>query len=339
MRFSLALILISSLASAAPADTRLTQAHTLVDDLDPEAALKVLEAIERTEGNQNAVVIEVLLLQGIAWGTLGKDAKTRDSFRKLLMLAPETKLPADLPPRVKTPFFEARDWASKHGPMTVTLDTKSTDGQVTLLSVNIEKDVYRVAKSVRLTVWANDGAPTAVELPLSHAHAEHPLVAKVVKWSVEVIGERKAVLLVAGPRTDGLSPQRDTVASPAPVAVVSEPPAPPSHGWRRPLGIGLASAGAAAVIVGAVFGSLSSSSRTRATPDDTGVVSGVTQREAAGLEKSAIAQATTANVLFGVGAGLAATGLVLIILGPGSAGTSTAALAPAPGGLVLNGTF
>src|SRR5688572_28810077 len=94
-----ACLLSASLAAAA--SPRLEEPRKLIDDLEMEAALKALDAADRLEGNDRATVLELWTLQGIAFGTLSKEAKTIDSFRKLLMVAPESTLPPDLPPRVK----------------------------------------------------------------------------------------------------------------------------------------------------------------------------------------------------------------------------------------------
>lgn len=92
--------------------------------------------------------------------------------------------------------------------------------------------------------------------------------------------------------------------------------------------------------VGLVLGLMSNDARakvTNAPRDDLGRVTGLTQREASALEASARGQATVANVLFGVGGGLAAAGVVLIILGPSA--EPAVALSPAPGGVVVTGSF
>ena len=88
------------------------------------------------------------------------------------------------------------------------------------------------------------------------------------------------------------------------------------------------------------MGVMSNDARARvngAARDDLGRITDLTQREAAALETSALSQATVANVLFGVGGGLAAAGVVLIILGP--SGEPAVALSPAPGGVVVTGSF
>ncbi|HEY1086193.1 MAG TPA: hypothetical protein VGE37_00815, partial [Archangium sp.] len=123
-------LLCGSLVVQAAPPAKLVEARKLIDDLELEAALKALDAADKTEGNDRATVLEIYLLQGVAFGTLGKDAKTRDSFRKLLMLNPNAALPPDQPPRVRTPFFEAKEWVRSNGPLVVTPEVKVADGLV-----------------------------------------------------------------------------------------------------------------------------------------------------------------------------------------------------------------
>ena len=111
-------------------------------------------------------------------------------------------------------------------------------------------------------------------------------------------------------------------------------------GWRRPTGFVLLGAGAVAAGIGVGLGASSAGARSRltnATKDDQGRVTSITQAEAGPLEASANTQATIANVLFGVGGALGTAGVVLVILGPAS--EPTVALSPAPGGLLVSGSF
>ena len=320
--------------AAAP---KLSEAKSLIDDLELESALKALDAAEKTEGNDRATLHEIYTLQGIAYGTLGKEAKTRDSFRKLLLIAPEATLPADLPPRVRTPFFEAKDWAATNA-LVVKPSAELGDGEVLWVKVVVEKDVLRLARSVRFHFKGSE----TVEVPLTGGKAQAPVGKPAATWWAEVLNERKGVVVELGsarsPREEGtgvapISVERE-VESEGPVVVAV------AGAWRRPVGIGVLSAGVVAAGVGVVMGVQANEARNKvntATRDEQGRVTSLTQRDAQALEVSARSQATVANVLFGVGGGLAAAGVVLIILGPSS--EPTLALSPAPGGLLVSGTF
>jgi len=318
-------------AMAAPPN-RLSEARKLIDDLELEAGLKALDAAEKTEGNDRATLKEIYLLQGIAFGTLGKEAKTRDSFRKLLMIAPEATLPADLPPRVRTPFFEAKEWSSTNGPLLAVPSAELGEGLVRSVKIVMEKDVLRLARTARFHLEVNGVAQT-VDVPLTAGKAIAPVGKDSVRWWAEVLNERGGVVKELAPRQDGV----------APVAVVQTPGVeaqPTLGGWRRPTGIAVLGAGAVAAGIGVVLGVQANDARnkvTNATRDELGRVTSLTQRDAQALETSAQSQATIANVLFGVGGALGAAGLVLIILGPEQA--PTVALSATAGGVVLSGSF
>jgi hypothetical protein len=338
MRASLPLALFGLLwclpAQAAPA-SKLADARKLVDDLDYEGALKALDGAEKTEGNDRATLAEIYTLQGIAWGTLGKEAKTRDAFRKLLLIAPEATLPPDLPPRVRTPFFEAKDWASTNGPLLAVASAELSEGNVRSVKVLIEKDVLRLARSVRFHL-KSDGADQTTDAPLAANQAVALVGKPSVRWWAEVLNERGGVVHEVG---SAQKPREDAAVS-ALGAAPLESSAPVSGDWRRPMGIAVAAAGAVAAGVGVVFGIQAYDARTRvagAERDGLGRVTSITQRDAQALETAARSQATIANVLFGVGGGLAAAGVVLIIIGPDSA--PSVALSPAPGGVVVSGSF
>lgn len=339
---ALVAVLCWSLPAMAGPPPKVLEARRLVDDLEMEAALKALIEAERAEGNDRAALLEIYLLQGIAFGSLGKDAKTRDSFRKLLMLDPQAKLPADQPPRVRTPFTEAKDWVLANGPLTVSAEAVVERGLIKHLAINVQKDVLRQARTARVH-WKTTGDEQVADLPLAAGAAEAPVSAPSVTWWIEILSEKKGVIAEVGtaaqPREDrapGVKPEVVAAASDLGVResrVVS-------GGWRRPTGLVLLGAGVVAAGVGVIFGAQSSGTRaalTGAATDSEGRVTGLTQRDAAGLEAQANSQATLANVLYGVGGALGAAGLVFTILGPVT--EPVVSLSPAPGGAVVHGTF
>ncbi len=335
MRLIILLLCVASVARADAGSTKVAEAKRQVDDLEFEAALKTLDAAERLEGNSRETVLELHLLRGIVFGTLGKDAKTRDSFRKLLMLDPKASLPDDLPPRVKTPFFEAREWSESNGPLTLTPSAELEDGAAKWVVISAAKDVLRLARVARFHLGAE-----VVEVPFVSGQAKTPVVGPVVSWWAEVLSERKGVLLQLGsaetPRVDGAAPGVAAVTAPVELAVTTAP----GGGWRRPVGAALLAAGAVTVGVGVAFGVLAQGARARVTDaarDEAGRVTSLTQRDAKALEASAQTQATVANVLFVTGGVLAAGGLVLVLVGPDAAPSVT--LAPTAGGAVLSGSF
>lgn len=317
--------------SADPVDVRIAQARGLLDDLDPAGALKLLDAVEKTRGLSHQSFVELLRLKGIAWGTLEKDAMIRDAFRKLLMFAPDTPAPQNAPPRVRTPFFEAKDWASRHGPTTLQLSSRADDAGLITLEVAVQRDVYRAARRVRLRLEGRE----PVELPLEHGAARLETGLRALRWSALVLGERDEVLLQSELRTEGEAPPAQ--APTAPVAAVQPAPARGAGHWQRPLGGVLLGVGAAALVTGGILGVLSSSGRARLTPDASGVVTQVSQRDAPGLAGQVQLQAMLANAFFIAGGALAAAGVLFVVLGPADA--PGLALSPTPGGLVVHGSF
>ncbi len=314
----------------------LSDAKKLIDDLELESALKALDVAEKAEGNDRATLKEIYTLQGIAYGTLGKEAKTRDSFRKLLLIAPEATLPADLPPRVRTPFFEAKDWAGTNA-LVARPGADLGDGQVRSVKVVVEKDVLRLARSVRFHFKVN-GVDQPVEVPLRAGKAEVTVGKPATTWWAEVLNEREGVLLELGTAEQ----PREEWTGVAPTSAVPKVEHEGSvvEGWRRPVGIAVLCAGVVGGAVGVVMGVQANDARNKvntATRDEQGRVTSLTQRDAQALETNARSQATVANVLFGVGGGLAAAGVVLIILGPST--RTPLALSPVPGGLLVSGTF
>lgn len=333
-----------SRAVAGPLD----DARRLVDDLEFGPALKVLDQLEKSEGLDAETLKEVWLLQGISYGTNGKEAKARDAFRKLMVVFPDTQLPSDVPPRVRTPFLEAKDWATGQGLLTATATVGLNAGEINALRITMgEKDVLRLAKFARFKVRADGNAEQITELPLVNGRAEVPPGGKRVEWTVEVLTDKHSVLLTRS-RRDGdeptpvASPVKPTpvTSEPREVVTVTTPSTPVEGGWRRPTGFVLAGAGAVAAGVGVALGVSSTGATKRlsgATRDELGRVTDLSQREFESLEAQANTQATVANVLFATGAVLGAAGVVLIIVGPSEA--PVAQLTPAGAGLMLSGSF
>src|SRR5690349_8899069 len=72
---------------------------------EAEKALVLARAIPN---NPRVTLLRILELQGIVAATLGNAPKAKTFFQAMLSLDPERKLPEGLPPRVRTPFYEAK---------------------------------------------------------------------------------------------------------------------------------------------------------------------------------------------------------------------------------------
>lgn len=341
----IAAMLCWSLPGRAEAPEKLVEARKLVDDLDMEKAIKVLIEAERADGNDRATTLEIYLLQGIAFGALGKEAKTRDSFRKLLMLDPSAKLPADQGPKVRGPFNEARTWVEQNGPLSATAEIRAEAGKLTLITVKVDKDVMRLARTARFH-WKGELAEQTAEMTITQGTADHPVNAPALSWWVELLSDKRGVIYEIG---TAAAPRKDVAPGAKKVEAVAAVPGEDvpavetrivSGGWRRPTGGVLLGAGVAAAGVGVIFGVMSSGARaslTGAAKDSEGRVTGLTQVDASALETQANTQAALANTLYAVGGALGAAGLVLVIMGPVT--EPVVALSPTPGGMIVHGSF
>lgn len=321
-------------------------ARRLIDELDFEGALKALSAAERGAENELATVLEIHLLQGVAWATLGKEAKARDAFRKLLVLDSTATLPNDLPPRVLTPFLEAKEWASAYGPLLVTPAVVAGPGDGTGRAVRlvVTKDVLRMARFVRFHLSVG-GLSLKVDRPIRDGEASSEVGPQAVTWRAQVLNEHKGALMevTEAPSLPGVvERQREPApeSKPKPEAKPTQPLVSTSSDWRTPAALTVGGAGVAAAVAGAVLGVGAGQARAslvNATKDGAGRVTSLTQRQAAELEERGRTQAIAATVLFAVSGALVATGVGLLVLRPSE--TSRVTFAPTLQGVSFVGSF
>ena len=159
------------------------------------------------------------------------------------------------------------------------------------------------------------------------------------KWWLELLGARDAVLARLGePVVVNDTPLKETpkiepVEPPPPVVSIVAAPSPPN--WRRPTGIALIGGGVVAAGVGVVLGvqSQAALNKVRVALKDGGVITSMTQREAAALDGESRSKALVGNVLMAAGAAVAAAGLVLTL----TAGEAQVVVAPGPAGATISG--
>lgn len=335
-----AALLAAPHALGAP-NPKLEEARKLTEDLDLEKAAKALAAAEATPGNDRAQVMEILELQGIVYGTLNKQAKARDAFRELLTLNPDYKLAGDHPPRVRTPFFEAREWVAENGPVSITPAPVVEGGKVSAVTLTVKKDGLRLVRRARFVLQTDAGEQTINTQLDTAGVAKVPVNAPSVKWWAVLLSERDGVLFEVGaanaPLTHSASVAVDGGGSETPVVVQTASP----RAWMRVPGYALLGGAAVAGGVGVALGVMANGARARvqsAATNENGLVTGLTQREATALEASARTQATIANVLFATGGALAAAGVSFVVLGNTGSGPAVT-IAPAPGGVLATGSF
>lgn len=326
-------------ALAAPAD-KVAEVQRLFDDLEVEAASRAADAALAQGGLDRASFIRLSALQGLARATLNRAVPARDAFYRVLLLEPGYTLPKNQPPRVKTPFFEAKGMAAENGPLAVDPAFTEAEGAVTGLTATVQRDVLKLARVAVFTVEV-DGAPRQERVELAGGVAALAVSGRRVRWSVVVLADKDNVLLelgTAGAPLEAVAAARPAVAAAAlPPSVVTTAPAARSS-WKRPVGFALLGAGAAAGVAGAVFGARSGELRGQlrtAARTDEGVVTGLTQREAFALDRQAQDSALAANVLFVSAGVVAAAGVGLVLWSLGDPVT----VSPSAGGVVVSGTF
>lgn len=335
--------IVACLTTASP-PPGLLEARGKIDNLDYAAALKALDRALETEGLEREVVLEIYELKGVSFAVLGKADKAREAFRALLALDPKRRLSGAQPPRVTSAFFEALGRAAAEGTLALQPSLEEEGGQFRAVVVTVPVNPLKLAKKLSLHATVN-GMPREVEVALSGEakSARLEINAPRFTWWVEARGERGAQLVALGsaelPNVVEAPPKPPPDVPVATALVPQEAePAAPRGAPLRVAGAVVGVAGVGALAVGVGIGAASADARRRvdeAEVDAEGYVTGMTQREAALLDRQARDQAAVANVLMIGGALIAATGLVLVLFAP----SDEVAVAPAPGGAVVSGRF
>lgn len=347
------------ITAVAAANADLEKATKLVADLQYPEARSALESAIKRSGNDRDTLLRIYELQGIVYATLNDPTKAGKAFAALMVLEPERKLAGDYPPRVMTPFYEARGRASELGKLDAkALPAAIGNGRVGQLAVEVSTDPLKMVKKVRFHVKADQGPWVETPAELVGKIASISVDGARVEWWADVVGDREAVLVNLGteaqPKVEGTAaapvakktdPPLDTPltpeAKPPPPELTRSSPTPP----LRIVSFVLMGAGVAALGGGIAMGLMASQGRSKIDNAETnaqGQVTGITQKEAYALDAQVKSNATIANVLFGVGGGLAATGVALLVVsaaGSSGSGGGTLAIAPAGPGVALSGSF
>jgi len=334
---SVAALLALALAGS-PAD-RLVEARQLADEFQYDKALKLAEATLKEPDIGRDTLLGLYELVGISAATLDRGAKAREAFLLLVLVAPEHQLSRNLPPRVRTPYFEARNQAGRLGAVALAAaPAERVQGLVRLLTLTVKDVPLLPARAVRLHLREDDRAERVETVPVPASRRVQVAVSgAALRWKAELLGDRGAVLQVL--QGEELPPPPPAVVLAPPPLPAPEPPPPPTRGWMRPTGYTVGAVGLLALGGGAVFGFLSSDARARiANATRQGqVVTGLTQRDAAALDATARTGALLANVGFIAGGVLAATGAALVAFG-GERAPAVSVLV-GPGGLAVVGAF
>ncbi len=294
------------------------------------------------KGLERPTLLRILELQGIAAGQLRQAAQAEAAFRELLVLDPGHKLEQEYAPRVMTPFMEAGGFATEKGALELRAGPAvSTADSVESVAVEVAKDPLSMARGVRFHVQGPGGAWRTVDAALKDGKATLGTRAPEVRWWAELLGDNEAQLALVGSEA---APQVDR--PPAPVAAALPPPVKPPpvdvpavtsrSSPLRPVSFAVLGGALVAGGLGGFFGWRSSDAfgqLNRALSASTGTVTGLTERQAYELNASGKQNATIANALFISAGALAVGGVVLWWLG------APVELAPAPGGVMVSGSF
>lgn len=331
------------LLSATPSGP-LATAEDLVSNLRYADAEKALVAARAQPEHPREALLRILELQGIVAATLNNGPKAKAFFQQLLALDPEHKLPGDQPPRVRTPFYEAKGMASEAKPMELVAEAQQTaDGA--RLEAGLTADPLSLGKKARFHVREVGGAWTVKDVPLTAGRAAHLLGPGKWEWWVAILGDADATLFSRGgddkPFTAGTGAGSAVAGTATPPGLTPPPTTVKSSGGSRtgPLFWACVAGAGATAIGGTIAGVLSRSANgsvENAAKDGNGVVTGITQKQADALRSAAKTQAIAANVLFGAAGVLAATGVVVFLV---STPSGSVAVSPAAGGVTVSGSF
>lgn len=328
-RSVLVLVLLSSLPVLAAGESALRRAEKEIEELRYADAQRSLEAARQESDLDQATLLRVLELQGIVSAGLHQPDKARAHFQALLSLSPEHKLSGKPSPRVRAAFLEAKGWVSERSPLRVepALGPEGAEA-VEAIRVSVVSDPLSLAREVRFFFREGDGEWKDAVVPLAKGTAELRVIAPRLAWWAKLLGERRAVLAQLGsadaPFLEPVPAKPQVVLTPAglptegglPLSLAGEQAPPPKQGSvLAPLGYGALAIAVASGIAGGVFGLRSRDARdriARAAKDESGAMTGLTQRQANALADQAASEGTVANVLFGTAAALGVTSVVLL---------------------------
>jgi hypothetical protein len=331
---------------AAAATDELKRAERLFEQLKYPAAVEALDAARAAWGNDRQTLLRIVELQAVCAGLLNHPARATRLFEALLALDPARGARDDWPPRVRTPFFEAKAWIAEHGSVSFTPSAEAASAGPP--RVSLEHDELGLARRVRFHVRApGAGKWETHDQDVQGADVAQDATSGRLEWWAELLGERDAVLAVVAspdaPLTATSEPAAAGAALVAPAATTTVPPAAlpqavvvtPAESRYRPGAYAAFAAGAVSLGVGAFFTGRwldERSQLTHLTTDSSGRVTNLTQIQAFSLDSSRKSDAVAADVLLGAGAALVAGGFTLFFAG-------RVAVTPAPGGVAVTGAL
>jgi hypothetical protein len=311
------LIGLLSLSSwASPLD----DAQKQIKDLQYAQASKTLKKVAAESDLSRDQVLQFYELSGIVAASMGDAKAARESFRRLLLLAPDFALKGRLAPRVTTPFAEARAAAREEPPFTIKVERTRVEGSlVTGLTVQRTGPIGWM-KDVALRV---DEEGVSREIIVGAAAGQVTVRGARVTATATARDARGWVLIATEPVT--FETPRASPAVEKPIALTAPPSPPltvadvePEAPRYRPLAIGFGIAGGLALAGGIAAGVAMRGAENQArsaTTDSNGVVTTLTRVQALALDEQAHQWATVANIGFVAAGVLVAAGVTTWILG------------------------
>ncbi len=318
---------IFALVVTAAPNPPLTSAEDLVAQIRYADAEKQLAIARSLPNNTRDTLLRIIELQGIVAATLGQAPRARTYFQQLLSLDPGRKLQDGLPPRVRTPFYEAKGMEASQ--MGFTAEVEPTQ-----LRAKLSSDPMTLARKVRFHIRPQGAEWGVTDEPIAAGFAVAPVTVTAYQWFAELLGEQDAILFNVGTEAAARS---EGVGAAAAFTPIVTGPSPAARRGVNPAAFVLIGAGGAAAIGGVVAGVLSRGNLDRlnsAARDSNGYVTGLTQRQGEGLKADARTQAIAANVLFGTAVVLVATGAVVWLV---SGRSAKVAVLPGPAGVAIAG--
>lgn len=376
MRNALAVMVLCAAVAFGQANPELEKANRLFFDQKYPDAAKALEAAAKIGGNPRDVVMRIYELQGIVYGQLNQTTKSREAFQALLALDPKRELNGKQNSKVAAAFSAAQDWSNTTAQLEFKAAKPGVDdkGRIIQVAAKVKNDGMKLSRKVRFHLRTDDSKWIIQDSELQGVYAAATTDATGVEWWAELLGDNDRVLMLiaseGSPQREGKvkdrpvaaadAPKKDTAETKPPTSSTVEAtsigddekkPAPAvatrtassSSGPLRPLGYALIGLGVVGLGVGTAFGVMSSSSRSRitgATKDSQDRVTSITQKEALALEPQIQSQALIANVMLGVGGGVALLGGVFWLVGSlTSSSEASVSIAPTLGGVVVSGSY
>jgi hypothetical protein len=310
----------TALVLLAQPNSALEAAQKAVAELRYPDARPLLARARLSPSLDRPTLLEILWLQGLVSASLGQADSARSAFRTLLSIEPEYTPSKEQPPKVMTPFYEARGWVATKGHLElVALPPARENGRVKRIGLKVAADPMGLAMSVRIHVLGEGGSHSE----FLKLEAWRNVDAPEVSWWAELIGEREAVLEVLGsadkPIVDkGVEVQDVPTTTPTiepPPAVIREPTERPQLRTYAKAGFWV---GGAAFVGGVAFMSVAGVLTAKlkgVTRDASQAVTSLTQVEAYALNSQERTFAALGNTLLVLGCLVLATGIILYLLG------------------------